>query len=89
MTMRASEFIGAAVVDREGHPLGRVRDLVLDDPAPTSICYALVDVAPTPEWGQRTVAVPWSLVRPRGAGQPLVLGVSRAALHRLRGVPRS
>jgi sporulation protein YlmC with PRC-barrel domain len=87
--MRASEFIGATVVDRDGRRLGQVSDLLLDDPVPTSICYALVDIAHSPDDGQRTVAVPWSLLRPESAGQPLVLAVSRDALQRLRAVQPS
>jgi sporulation protein YlmC with PRC-barrel domain len=84
--MRASDFIGAAVVDRDGRQLGRVSDLILDEPLPVTICYALVDMTHAPDAGQRTVAVPWSLLRPERAGQPLTLGVSRDALQRLRAV---
>lgn len=84
--MRATELIGAPVVDPQGRQLGEVSDLLLDDPVPTAVCYALVDIAPAAPPGPRTVAVPFSLLRPGRAGQPLVLGVSRDALHRLRAV---
>lgn len=84
--MRASEFIGAMVVDRDGRQLGRVSDLLLDEPDPATICYALVDVARPARGGQRTVAVPWSLLQPARAGEPLVLGVRRETLQGLRDV---
>lgn len=84
--MRASEFIGAAVVDRDGRRLGQVSDLILDEPEPATIRYALVDVPRPAQGGRRTVAVPWSLLRPARAGEPLVLGVSRETLQGLRTV---
>lgn len=89
MTMRASEFIGAAVVDRHGRRLGQVSDLLLDHPDPATICYALVDIAQPAQGGQRTVAVPWSLVQTGRSGEPLVLGVSRDAMQGLRAVKPS
>lgn len=88
MTMRASEFIGATVVDRQGRRLGKVCDLLLDDPVPANVCYALVDVEHASDQPVRTVAVPWSVLQPGRTGQPLVLDVSRDALYRLRGVAR-
>lgn len=87
--MRASEFIGAMVVDHDGRQLGRVSDLLLDESDAATICYALVEVAQLAQGGQRTVAVPWSLLRPARAGQPLVLGVSRETLQGLRAVRSS
>ncbi|HRP35549.1 MAG TPA: PRC-barrel domain-containing protein [Gammaproteobacteria bacterium] len=87
--MRASEFIGAMIVGRDGRQLGRVSDLLLDELDAATICYALVEVARPAQGGQRTVAVPWSLLRPARAGEPLVLGVSRETLQGLRAVERS
>lgn len=86
MTIRASTLLGAAVVDREGRHLGTIRDLILDAPRPANICYALVDVEQSPGEGRRTVAIPWSVLQPNGGEQPLVLGVSRDALRRLKGL---
>jgi sporulation protein YlmC with PRC-barrel domain len=89
MTIRASTLLGAAIVDREGRRLGKIRDLILDAPRPANICYALVDLEQTPDEAERTVAVPWSVLQPSGDQRPLVLGVSREALRRLKGLARA
>lgn len=86
MTIRASNLLGAAVVDRHGRRLGQVSDLLLDDPNPASICYALVDIEHSSEQAGRTVAVPWSVLQPSGVARQLVLGVSFGALRQLRGL---
>lgn len=84
MTIRASELLGAAVVDRQGRRLGRINDFLLDGPRSTSLCYALVDVQQEPGGDVRTVAIPWSVLQPDGADRRLVLDVSHHALSRLR-----
>lgn len=89
MTIRASKLLGATVVDRHGHRLGQVSDLLLDDPDPANICYALVDIERAPDEAARTVAVPWSVLQPGGSARQLVLGVSRDALRQLRGLERT
>lgn len=84
MTIRTSDVLGATVVDRQGRRLGRVTDLLLDGPRPTSICYALVDIERQPGGDTRTVAVPWSVLQPDGGDRRLVLDASRESLRRLR-----
>lgn len=88
MTLRASQLIGAELVDRQGRRLGKVSDLLLDDPGPANVRYALVDIGPPAAARARTVAVPWSVLQPSVQERQLVLGVSRAALGRLRGIER-
>lgn len=88
MTIRASELLGASVVDCRGRPVGQVSDLLLDAPDPANICYALVDLEPSAESHGRTVAVPWSVLQPGKEAHRLVLGVSREALRGLRGLDR-
>jgi sporulation protein YlmC with PRC-barrel domain len=86
MTIRARTLLGAAVVDRQGRRLGRIRDLILDAPEPGHIRYALVDVERTSREGARIVAVPWSVLELDGAQGQLVLGVSRDTLYHLKGL---
>ncbi len=83
MTIRASQFLGAEVVDCQAHRLGRVTDLLLDSPRPARVCYALIDIGqPARPCGQ-TVAVPWSVLQPDWENQRLVLDVSLDALRRM------
>jgi hypothetical protein len=89
MTLRASRLIGAAVVDRQGRQLGRVSDLLLENPGPAKPCYALVDLGPPSHARERTVAVPWSVLEPDEERGALVLEVSPDALGRLRSVGRA
>lgn len=84
MTLRASELLGSEVVDRQGRPLGKVSDFILDDAGPPTICYALVKLSRPPDEGDVTVAVPWSVLQPDGEAGKLVLGVSPAALRGLK-----
>jgi sporulation protein YlmC with PRC-barrel domain len=86
MTIRASTLLGAPVVDRQGLRLGKVSDLLVDEPA--NICYALVDIEHPADTAERTVAVPWSVLELNGDGGQVVLGVSRAALRGLRALRR-
>ena len=86
MTIRARMLLGAAVVDRQGRRLGKIRDLILDSPEPANIRYALVDVERTSLEDARTVAVPWSVLQLDGEQGQLVLGVSRDTLHHLKGL---
>jgi sporulation protein YlmC with PRC-barrel domain len=88
MTIRASQLLEAEVVDRQGQRLGKVSDLLIEDPGPANICYALVEIEPPPASGERTVAVPWSVLRPGGHEHQLRLDVSRAALGRLKDLGR-
>ncbi|NHA14768.1 PRC-barrel domain-containing protein [Thioalkalivibrio sp. XN279] len=85
--MRASTLFGMPVVDRHGRPLGTVSDLLLDDPAPATICYLLVNTAPAEGAACRTVAVPWRLVSPGEQGDAIKLGVSGEALRQMRDIP--
>ena len=87
--MRASKLIGLPVVDRHGRRFGEIQDLVLDDPVPTTICYALIDTTASEGAVQRTVAVPWSLVAPSGMERTIMLSVSCDALRRMGKVDRS
>lgn len=84
--MRASELIGTAVVDRNGQRVGQVTDLLLEDTAPRSICYALLTISNAPAAGQHSVAVPWALLEPANGGKQLTLAVSRDALRHLRAI---
>lgn len=87
MTLRASQLLGAQVVDRQGDRLGRVSDLLIEDFATANVCYALVELERAIA-GERTVAVPWSVLS-GGRNRRVVLDVSREALGRLRNlVPR-
>lgn len=86
MTIRASALLGAPVVNRQDCRLGVLSDLLLDDPGPARICYALIEVEEPLQRGERTVAVPWSVLRPDGLNDRLILDVSRDALQRLRNV---
>ena len=70
MTLRTSQLLGAAVVDRQGRHLGRISDLLLDGPRPTSVSYALVEVAQHQGNETRTVAIPWSVLQPNGPTFP-------------------
>jgi sporulation protein YlmC with PRC-barrel domain len=88
MTLRASQLMGAAVVDRQGAPLGKVSDLLIDDSPAASVAYALVELELAPAEGDRTVAVPWSVLR-NGHEQRVVLDISVDALARLENVHRS
>jgi hypothetical protein len=88
MTLRASTLLGAEVVDRQGRPLGKVSDFILDAAGPPTICYALVDLRRPPDEGDITVAVPWSVLYPDGKAGRLVLGVSPTALHGLKELER-
>lgn len=88
MTLRASELLGAEVVDRQGRPLGTVSDFILDAAGPPTICYALVDLRRPPDEGDTTVAVPWSVLQPDGKAGRLILGVSPAALRGLKDLER-
>lgn len=86
MTTRASQLLGATVVDPQGRELGHISDLLLDHASRASISYALV--ALDPPAGVRSphvVAVPWSLMRSSGQERRLVLGASRETLGRMRG----
>lgn len=85
MTIRASELLGAAVIDRQGRRLGRIDDLLLlDEPRPTSVCYALVELERAPDQDTRTVAVPWSVLQTDGDDRHLVLDASPDSLGRLK-----
>jgi sporulation protein YlmC with PRC-barrel domain len=86
MTLRASKVLGAMVVDRQGERLGEVSDLLIE--APANICYALVNIERPSDGGERTVAVPWSVLQADGPENCLVLDVSLRALGELRDVGR-
>lgn len=88
MTIRASALLGASVVDRRDCRLGKLSDLLLDEAGPAGICYALIDMDPRQHGGGRTVAVPWSVLRPIDADRRLLLDVSSAALRQLKDVSR-
>jgi sporulation protein YlmC with PRC-barrel domain len=83
MTIRASALLGATVVDRHDRRLGTLSDLLLDEPRPGRVCYALIDVDAATDGDGRTVAVPWSVLQPDGSHRRLVLDVSRGALRRM------
>ena len=95
MTLRASELIGRQVCDRDGRPVGRVADLILDAGTPGALSYALILLSPVDgEESARLVALPWSLLAPshsgrRGRDAPLDLQVTRDALKGLRAVSDS
>jgi sporulation protein YlmC with PRC-barrel domain len=88
MTLRASKVLGAMVVDRQGERLGEVSDLLIE--APANICYALVNIGRPADGGggERTVAVPWSVLQAEESEDRLVLDVSRRALGQLRDLGR-
>lgn len=86
MTIRASALLGAPVVDRQECRLGILNDLLLDDPGPGRVCYALIEIEQPLQRSGRTVAVPWSVLKTDSRNCRLVLDVSRDALHRLRNV---
>jgi sporulation protein YlmC with PRC-barrel domain len=88
MTLRVSQLMGAAVVDRQGAPLGKVSDLLIDDSPAASVAYALVELEHGAAGGERTVAVPWSVLR-NGHEHRVVLDVSVEALAQLENVHRS
>lgn len=87
MTLRISKLMGAAVVDRQGARLGTVSDLLIDDSPAASVAYALVELE-LPSPGERTVAVPWSVLR-SGHEQRVVLDVSADALAQLEDIHHS
>jgi sporulation protein YlmC with PRC-barrel domain len=86
MRIRASQLMGAVVVDRQGARLGKVSDLLIEDSSSASVSYALVELEQSSR-GERTVAVPWSVLASGGQRQ-VVLDVSRDTLSRLRDVIR-
>jgi sporulation protein YlmC with PRC-barrel domain len=86
MTIRASQLMGAVVVDRQGARLGKVSDLLIEDSTSASIAYALVELEQSSR-GERTVAVPWSVLAGGGRRQ-VVLDVSRDTLSQLRDIIR-
>lgn len=86
MTIRASALLGAPVVDRQECRLGVLSDLLLDDPCPARVCYALIKIEQPLRRSSRTVAVPWSVLQRDSRNRRLILNVSRDALHRLRNV---
>lgn len=95
MTLRASELIGRQVCDRDGRPVGRLADLILDAETPGALSYALILLSPADgAHSARMVALPWSLVGPYRVGRggrdsPLDLEVTREALQGLRPVSDS
>jgi sporulation protein YlmC with PRC-barrel domain len=95
MTLRASELIGRRVCDRDGRPVGRIADLMLDAGTPGSLSYALILLSPADgDESARLVALPWSLLAPSRLGRarpdvPLNLQVTRDALKGLRAVSDS
>jgi sporulation protein YlmC with PRC-barrel domain len=84
MTLRISELMGAAVVDRQGARLGKVSDVLIDDSPAPRVAYALVELELSSA-GERTVAVPWSVLR-NGHEHRVVLDVSAEALAQLENV---
>jgi sporulation protein YlmC with PRC-barrel domain len=92
MTLRASELIGRRVCDRDGRPVGRIADLMLDAGTPGSLSYALIRLSPVDgDESARLVALPWSLLTTSRIGRagseaPLSLQVTRDALQVLRAV---
>jgi sporulation protein YlmC with PRC-barrel domain len=86
MTLRASELMGAVVVDRQGARLGKVSDLLIENSTSACISYALVELERSSR-GERTVAVPWSVLA-NGRERHVVLDVSPDTLSQLRDVIR-
>jgi sporulation protein YlmC with PRC-barrel domain len=86
MTIRASALLGASVVDRRDCRLGKLSDLLLDEAGLAGICYAMIDIDARQSGGSRTVAVPWSILRPIDADRRLLLDVNKSALRQLKDV---
>jgi len=90
MTIRATDILDSEIVDREGRPLGKVSDIVLDAGLSGTVCYVLIGLQNTGDRASRTVALPWSLLAHSGlepgTSGPLTLDVSRSTLRGLRHV---
>lgn len=92
MTLRVREILDTQIVDRNGKPLGKVSDLILDLTVPGAACYVLVTLPPEARDGkEKTVALPWSLIARadasgEGVDRYLMVDVAAATLGRLRNL---
>jgi len=90
MTIKVSQILDSKIVDRDGQPLGKVFDLVLEPGVSGTVCYALIGLQTAGDRSPRTVALPWSLLArsnlESGTTGPLMLNVRRSALRNLHPV---
>jgi sporulation protein YlmC with PRC-barrel domain len=76
----AGELLAAEIVDREGAPIGQLRDLLIDLRL-GRIAYGLVALDLAPDWSERLIAVPWNAVHIDGEGK-LRVNASRESIER-------
>ena len=77
----ASSLIGASVKDSQGQSVGKIEELVID-PQDSRIKEAVVSVGGFLGIGAKSVAVPWTEVKPAPDGDALVIAMGKEELDK-------